>query len=93
MKIKEIKKIPLFRMAFKLSAGLILGKRAAVFLCDAFMYFDELLVDHMQKHRYDNNEVGNAYNKALNIVGIKPSRESNNEDRFNKNMMGFEHKK
>ena len=68
MKIKEIKKIPLFRMAFKLSAGLILGKRAAVFLCNAFMYFDELLVDHMQKHRYDNNEVGNAYNKALNIA-------------------------
>lgn len=55
MKIKEIKKIPLFRMAFKLSAGLILGKRAAVFLCNTFMYFDELLVDHMQKHRYDNN--------------------------------------
>ena len=82
----KIKKIPLFRMAFKLSAGLILGKRAAVFLCNAFMYFDELLVDHMQKHRYDNN-------KALNIVGIKPSRESNDEDRFNKNMMGFEYKK
>lgn len=54
MSSKEIKKISMFRMAFKIGAGWILGKRVAAFLCDMFRVMITQLVDHLEEHREDN---------------------------------------
>lgn len=87
MNIKNDRKIPVFRMAFKISAGWILGKKVIMTCYNVFNMLSELAFKHMVKHRHDSTVFADAFNKALNICGFNSAQESNDKI---KNKMGFE---
>lgn len=89
MSSKEIKKIPMFRMAFKIGAGWILGKRVGALLCDMFSVTITQTVNHLEEHREDNTDFGAACDKALNFGGFKRKNYTDES----KKKMGFEYKK
>lgn len=88
MSSKEIKKIPMFRVAFKIGAGWILGKRVAALLCDMFSVMIIQLRDYFEEHREDNTNFGAVCDEALNFGGFKRKNQTD-ESRH----MGFEYKK
>ena len=48
MSSKKIKKIPMFRVAFKIGAGWILGKRVGALFCDMFRVMIIRLYDYLE---------------------------------------------
>ena len=88
MSSKEIKKIPMFRMAFKIGAGWILGKRVATLLCNMFSIMIIHFVDYCEEHREDNTNFGAVCDEALNFGGLKRKNQTDESKK-----MGFEYKK
>lgn len=90
MNIKNVRKIPVFRMAFKISAGWMLGKKVIVMCCDVFERLSKSAFKYMLKHRHDDDATGEVFNKVLNTWEFYSSQESNDKI---KNKMGFEYTK
>ena len=82
---KEIGKIPVFRMAFKIYIGWALAKG----LSNVLNMYCEILFRYLKKRQCDGSDFGNIVDKALKLAGYE---QKGDEKIKNKCKMGFEFK-
>lgn len=86
---KEIRKIPVFRMAFKIYIGWALAKGLVKGLSNVLNMYSEMIFRYLEKRRYDGTDFGNMVYKAFKLAGYKQQED---EKIKNKHNMGFEFK-
>lgn len=86
---KEIGKIPVFRMAFKIYIGWALAKGLVKGLSNVLDMYSKIIFRYLEKRRCDGSDFGNTVDEAFKLAGY----EQQNEDEKIKNKhMGFEFK-
>ncbi len=86
---KEIGKIPVFRMAFKIYIGLALAKGLIKGLSNVLNMYSEMIFRYLEKRRCDGTDFGNTVDEAFKLAGYK---QQENKEIKNKCRMGFEFK-
>ena len=87
---KEIGKIPVFRMAFKIYIGLALAKGLIKGLSNVLNMYSEMIFRYLEKRRCDGSDFGNMVYEAFKLAGYEQQQED--EKIKNKYKMGFEFK-
>lgn len=86
---KEIGKIPVFRMAFKIYIGWALAKGLIKGLSNVLNMYSEMIFRYLEKRRYDGTDFGNMVYEAFKLAGYKQQED---EKIKNKHNIGFEFK-
>ena len=81
---KEIGKIPVFRMAFKIYIGWALAKG----LSNVLTVCCEMIFRYLEKRRYDGTDFGNTINEAFKLAGYEQQEDAKIKNKH----MGFEFK-
>lgn len=87
--MKEIGKIPVFRMAFKIYIGWALAKRLVEGLSNALDMYSKIIIRYLEKRCCDGTDFGNTVYEAFKLAGYKQQED---EKIKNKHNMGFEFK-
>lgn len=86
---KEIGKIPVFRMAFKIYVGWALAKGLVKGLSNVLNMYSEMIFRYLEKRRDDGSDFGNMVYEAFKLAGYEQHED---EKIKNKCKMGFEFK-
>ena len=87
---KEIGKIPVFRMAFKIYIGWALAKGLVKGLSNVLDMYSNIIMRYLEKRRCDGSDFGNTVDEAFKLAGYEQQQEDKKIK--NKHNMGFEFK-
>lgn len=68
---KEIGKIPVFRMAFKIYIGWALAKGLVIGLQTVLNMYSEMIFRYLEKRRDDGSDFGNMVYEAFKLAGYE----------------------